>query len=607
MGWTIDRYSKVDQLLRKIKLDQKGIGMLLENIGVKEIKIELLVIGSEAAGAKAAIEAQDDGADVLMVTKGLVGRSGNTMMAGRGVQAPLGYMDPRDNPDVFLEDVVKGGAYLNNQKLVERLVNLSVTEVPKMERWGAKFMKRDGKLLQYQLPGSSYPRSLATVGYHGGLQWRSAFRAQFRLRKTKVMEDVFITRLLLSDGQVAGAFGVSLRNGQCVVIRAKETILTTGGCSQIYHKTDGSLDATGDGLILSYNAGADLMDMEFQQFFPMCCYTPPFEMSTLTANLRYGLHARFYNSLGESFMERYLPSDKEWGLRDQTARAIYLENMYGRGSPHGGAYLAVNHLPENLINDWIKREKPGYLPKLEKMGIDIRKHALECGPASHYSMGGVRVNENCQTTLGRLYAAGEAASGMDGAERIDGGPSITWCLTMGYIAGKEAAKGAKDLNWLDINMEQVKAEQEMINSLWERKEGIKGFEIKYKIKDIMWRKCALVRDKQGLEEGLRLIQKIKTDDLPGLCIPGSSRILNKGLSEALEAKNMVEVSEMILRAALMREESRKSHYRTDFPKSDNRKWLRNIVIKKEKGDMTFTTAPPVMTKLKLAAEEEIEE
>jgi succinate dehydrogenase/fumarate reductase flavoprotein subunit len=572
--------------------------MLLENTGVNEIKIELLVIGSEAAGAKAAIEAQDEGADVLVVTKGLVGRSGNTVMAGRGVQAPLGHMDPRDNPGVFLEDVVKGGAYLNNQKLVERLVNLSVTEVPKMERWGAQLMKRDGKFLQYQMPGSSYPRSLATVGYHGGLQWRSAFRSQFRLRKTKVMEDVFITRLLLSDGQVAGAFGVSLRNGQCVVMRAKQTLLATGGCSQIYHQTDGCFGATGDGLILAYHAGAELMDMEFQQFFPMCCYTPPFEMSTLTANLRYGLHARFYNSLGESFMERYLPSDKEWGLRDQTARAIYLENLYGRGSPHGGAYLAVNHLPENLIDDWIKREKPGYVPKLEKMAIDIRKHALECGPASHYSMGGVRVNENCRTTLERLYAAGEVASGMDGAERIDGGPSITWCLTMGYIAGKEAAKGAKDLNWPDVDLRQVKAEQEMINSLWERKEGIKGFEIKNKVKDLMWRKCALVRDKPGLEEGLRLIQKIKTEDVPRLCIPDSSRILNKGLSEALEANNMVGVSEMILRAALMREESRRSHYRTDFPKSDNRKWLRNIVIQKKKGDMTLIIVPPVMTKLK---------
>jgi succinate dehydrogenase/fumarate reductase flavoprotein subunit len=216
------------------------------------------------------------------------------------------------------------------------------------------------------------------------------------------------------------------------------------------------------------------------------------------------------------------------------------------------------------------------------------------------------VTEGLQTTLGRLYAVGEVASGMDGAERIDGGPSITWCLTMGYIAGKEAAKGAKEVNWLDVDIEQVKAEQETINSLWERKEGTKGFEIKHKIKDVMWRKCALVRDKQELEEGLRLIQKIKTDDLSRLYIPGSSRILNKGLAEALEARNMVEVAEMILKAALMREESRKSHYRTDFIRSDNKKWLKNIVIKKRKGDMTLMAVPPVMTKVKPSEDEEIE-
>ena len=182
--------------------------MRTENRSWEEIKTPLLVIGSEAAGAKAAIEAQEDGADVLVVTKGLVGKSGNTVMAGAGIQAPLGHMDPRDNPDVFFEDVVKGGAYLNNQKLVEALVNLSVTEVPKMEKWGAKFLKDGDKFVQYQLPGSSYPRTLNPIGHRGGLHWRRAFKTQFKRLNTKIMEDVFITRLLMSDGQVSG----SIRN-----------------------------------------------------------------------------------------------------------------------------------------------------------------------------------------------------------------------------------------------------------------------------------------------------------------------------------------------------------------------------------------------------------
>jgi succinate dehydrogenase/fumarate reductase flavoprotein subunit len=378
--------------------------------------------------------------------------------------------------------------------------------------------------------------------------------------------------------------GLSLRDGQFKIIRAKTTILATGGCSQVYRKTDASLDATGDGMALAFNAGAELMDMEFQQFFPLCCYTPPFEMNMLTGNLRYGLHAKFYNALGEAFLERYLPLSKEWGLRDPTSRAIYLENKYGRGSPHGGAYIAVNHLPENLIEDWIKRERPAYLPRLEKMGIDIRKHALETGPAAHYSMGGVRVNENCETTLPRLYAAGEVACGMDGAERIDGGPAITWCLTMGYIAGKAAVAKAKKLDWLEIDQKQIEAEQEKISSIRERREGMKGFEIKYKIKDLMWEHCALVRDKKGLEEALMLIQGIKVNDLPSICVPTRSKVFNKGLVEALEAINMVHLSEMITKAAYMREESRGAHFRIDFSKKDNRRWLQNMVIKKKNGE-----------------------
>lgn len=563
----------------------------------KEVKTEVLIIGSEAAGAKAAIEAQEADADVLVVTKGLVGKSGNTIMAGSGVQAPLGHMDSRDSPEVFLEDVVKGGAFLNNQKLVERLVNLSVTEVPKMEKWGAKFMKRGDHFVQTQLPGSSYPRTLHSISLHGGLQWRHAFKSELKRLETKILEDVFVTTLLLTDGQVAGALGISLRDGQFILFRSKITILATGGCSQVYRRSDGSRDATGDGMVLAFDAGAELMDMEFQQFFPLCCYTPPFEMSMLTANLHYFLHGKYYNALGEAFMERYLPLAKEWGLRDLTSRAIYLENKSGRGSPHGGAYIAVNHLPENLIDEWIKRDKPVYMPKLEKAGIDIRRHALECGPGAHYSMGGVRVDENCRTTVPRLYAAGEVASGMDGAERIDGGPAITWCLTMGFIAGREAANKARDLSWLNVPMEQVEREQNRIKTFSSRRKGIKGFKVKEKVKEIMWEHCALIKDRDGLEKGLSSILHIRGQDLPNLCVESPYKEFNQGMVELLEGIHLVTIAEMIIRAALMREESRQAHYRTDFPGRNDKNWLKNIIIKREKGEMAFSTDVPTMTKM----------
>ncbi len=570
----------------------------------EEIKTEILIIGTEAAGAKAAIEAQDAGAEVLVVTKGLMGKSGNTVMAGWGIQAPLGHMDPRDNPDVFFQDVVKGGSFLSNQKLVERLVHLALTEIPKMEKWGASFMKRGDTFVQFRLPGSSYPRTLHPIGYHGGLQWRKAFKTQFKRLNTRIMEDLFITTLLVSDGEVAGAFGISLRDGSYVVFRAKTTILATGGNTQLYRKTDGSINATGDGLVLAFDAGADLMDMEFQQFFPLCCYTPPFEMNMLTGNLRYGLHARFYNVEGEAFMERYMPLNKEWGLRDPTSRAIYLENKFGRGTPHGGAWIAVNHLPENVIDEWIKRERPSYLPKLQKMGIDIKKHALETGPASHYSMGGVRVNENCETGIPRLYAAGEVAAGMDGAERIDGGPAITWCLTMGYIVGKDTASKVKGLDWPDIDAGQVEAAQEKLESLYARKVGVRGFEVTDKVKDLMWENCALVRDKQGMAQALSIIEDLKANAVPDLSVPTSSRVHNKAFVEALEAGHLVRLAEMVVRAAIMREESRGAHYRTDFPKKDNKKWLKNIVVRKDGDMLSFASVPPVMTRMEPTSDEE---
>jgi fumarate reductase (CoM/CoB) subunit A len=561
------------------------------------IRVDVLVIGSEAAGAKAAIEATIVGADVLLVSKGLIGRSGNTVMAGRGIQAPLGHQDPRDNPDVFFEDVIRGGAYLNNQRLVEVLTKLALTEVPKMEQWGAKFVKKGDKFAQYETPGATYARSLVPMG-HGGVQWSKALRAELKRQRVKTVEDCFIISLLTRKNEVAGAIGLSLRDGKLVVFQAKKTILATGGCCQVYRKTDGSRDATGDGIIMAYHAGAEIMDMEFQQFFPLACYTPPMEMSQFTAYLRYFLHGKFYNARGEAFMERYQPLSKDWDLRDATSRAIYLENKQGRGSPHGGAYLSVNHLPKNLIDDWIQREAPPDLNKVKKMGIDIHYDALEVGPACHYTMGGIRVNEKCETSLGRLYAAGEVAAGMDGAERIDGGPAITWCLTMGYLAGTQAAETAKSLDWLNIDPEQVKAAKEKANGFGKVKTGIRGVEVKYRLKDVMYDNCSLVKNVDGLNAALKYLKYLKNESLPNLCNQDTSNIFNRDLVEGLESINMVELSEMIVRASLMREETRQAHYRTDFPDRDDKKWLKNIIIKKVNGEIKFTAESPIMTRMR---------
>ncbi len=580
----------------------------MTRMSVTELTCDVLVIGTEAAGAKAAIEAKVSGADVVVVSKGLMGRSGATVMAGAGVQAPLGHMDSRDNPNVFHLDMLKGGAFLNNQKLLERLTELAITEVPKMEKWGSVFEKtEDGKFFQSQLPGSSYPRTLRGVGGEGGVQWRRGLRAEIRRQGIVPMEDFFVTRLLATDGEVAGAMGISLRDGRLVTIRAKITILATGGCGQLFRETDTPATATGDGMALGLDLGAELMDMEFHQFFPYHCYGPPALKGFPVGTLRYSMRAKLYNSRGEEFLERYMPMSKAWGLRDPTSRAIFIENRQRRGSPHGGAYMSIRHLPANLIHESMKFVMPRLMQKTKKIGFDLTREAIEVGPAVHYTMGGIRVNEHCESTIPRLLAVGENASGMDGAERIDGGPAITWCLTMGYVGGTEGAAKAAELSLLPLEATQVAAEEKRLETLLSTKGGMTGFDLKERIKRIMWDHCGLLRDKEGLAEGLRLIREIRKNDLPRLSVPSSSRCCNQGLVGALEAQNMLKLAELALASAGMREESRRSHYRTDYPVADNAKWLRNIIVKLEEGEYSYTTAPPNVTKFQPPREEISEE
>lgn len=576
--------------------------------GDSELTCDVLIIGTEAAGAKAAIEAKLAGARVLVVTKGLMGRSGATVMAGAGVQAPLGHMDSRDNPDIFHLDMLKGGAFLNNQKLLDRLVNLANREVPKLEKWGAVFEKtEDGKFFQSQLPGSSYPRTMRGVGGEGGVQWRKALRGEIKRQGIVPMEDFFVTRLLMTDGQVAGAMGIDLPEGRLVTIRAKITILATGGCGQLFLKTDTPATATGDGMALALDLGAELMDMEFHQFFPYHCYGPPALAGFPVGTLRYSMRAKLYNSRGEEFLERYMPLSKAWGLRDPTSRAIFIENKLRRGSPHGGAYMSIIHLPANMIRESMKFVMPRLMSKAEKVGFDLTREAIEVGPACHYSMGGIRVNEHCESSIPRLIAVGENASGMDGAERIDGGPAITWCITMGYIGGTEGAAKAKKLDLLPVDKKQVTAESKRLEALLHRNLGVTGFDLKEKIKTIMWEKCGLLRDKASMEEGLKLIRNLKKKDLPRLSVPSPSKAYNQGLVSALEASNMLKLAELAIVSAGMREESRRSHYRTDYPVVDNARWLKNIIVKLQDGEYSYSTAPPEVTKFKPPAEETSEE
>ncbi|MBI3089325.1 MAG: FAD-binding protein [Candidatus Tectomicrobia bacterium] len=576
--------------------------MLPKGVVDQELRVDLLVLGSEGAGAKAAIEAYDLGVtNSVMVTKGFFGKSGVTLMAGRAVQAALGHMDPHDNPEVHLKDTVEVGGYLTNQKLSERLVTLALTEIPKLETWGARFQKEGDKFFQIQLPGASYPRSCTSAVQQGGLEWRRAYKAQARKRRLRVLENVFVTSLMTKGGRVCGATAVNLADGQFYLLRAKAVVLACGGATQLFPHTDAALEATGDGMALAYRAGCDLVDMEFHMFFPFGVLWPTgFQGQIWPADFRYRLRAKFYNNLGEEFLLRYQPEWGNWGLRDPTSQAIYLENLYGRGSPHGGAYLSINHLPRNMIDNFIakfhRNRKKWYWTKLQQLGVDLRTDAIEVGPVSHYTMGGVRVDECCRTTLQGLFAAGEVAGGMDGAERLDGGPAITWTQTMGLICAQESAAHLQGAELPEIDAQQVREARERAYQPLARSEGPRGYEAKRLVKQLMGAACTFVRDEARLREGLARLARLREEVLPRLSA-NPTRRYNRDWVHALEAQNLADVAELVLHAALTRRESRKAHFRSDFPKEDPA-WIKNVILRRGgDGRLEVQIVDPVMTKV----------
>ena len=558
---------------------------------VFEEKTDVLIIGGGIAGIRAAIEATDQGVEVILTTKGAFCKDGAaTWMAGNGFQAAL-Y--PPDSIEVHVKDTIKGGKYLNNQKIVKTFLSLGPKAVEDMYKWGVRLLKKDGKFYQLPFPGHSYPRSVCgKPGLFLGPEYKKALFRQVKRRKIKVEEDTFITDLLVSDKEVVGAIGLDVRRGEIKVYRAKSTILATGGFMGCYEFTTANPTATGDGHAMAYRAGVKMMDMEFIQFIPAATLWP--------ANLRgdvypymlwINLHPIFYNSLGERFLERYYPDVKDWATREAVARAIVKEVRAGRGSPHGGAYMSFSHLPRNLVDNFLERAGGvHFFRKLKEVGVDIRYDAIEVAPGAHYVQGGCWINKKCETSYKGLYAVGEVGSGgKDGADRLAGN-SITFCLAMGYIAGREAAERAKEVSLSEVDKRDVEKFSQKIYAPLKRKNGKRPVEIKKAIREIMSTYAFLERDEEGLQFALKKLGEIREKDLPRLATLAKNKIFNVEWVDALEAINMVEVAEMVCNAALMRTESRGLHQRTDYPNSDPA-WLRHIIIEKIGEEVKFSTEP----------------
>ena len=569
---------------------------------IERVQTDVLVVGSEGAGARAAIEVDAQGEKAILATKGIFGGSGVTLMAPFSCCVAFGHEDPRDNPGVHFEDAVIGGKYLNNQELVEVFAKESPRYILDLESYGAKFEKReDNRFVQAKMPGHRYPRAVY-YDFSTGLEFRRGLKREVNKRKIRVWEDLFVMEILVSDGRVSGALCLDIRTGKLVVVECPAVILATGGNLELYYPyNDGSCDVTGDGSALALRAGAGLVDMEFQQFFPTGLVWPPALIGNIwIGDLRYRLGGHLYNKWGERFMKRYDPERMELSTRDMTARAIVCEILDGRGSPHGGAYLDVSHLGRNIIENYVAEVFPNFSFRgysFLEAGLDIRKDAGEVAPMAHFTMGGVRINPRCETNIAGLYAAGEVTGGLHGANRCEGN-ALPETQTFGAIAGREASSYVESAKISRPTDAVVDKAMETTLPFLKRKDGIQHFDVRKKVQEIMWKQVGVVRTTGGLEKAVEAFDRIKHEDVGRIFVKHTGQAYNRELFEALETMNMVLVGEAMARSAVLRKESREAHYLRDLPERDDKNWLVNAIAELKGDEIVIRHEPVVMTRLR---------
>jgi succinate dehydrogenase/fumarate reductase flavoprotein subunit len=558
-----------------------------------QTETDVLVVGGGIAGIRAAIEASNRGSNVIMANKGYLGQDGAVVwMAGGGYQAAL---NPPDSVDQHIIDTIKAGKYLNNQQLVNTFLSLAPESVHDLGKWGVRWKKEGDKYPQIRMPGETYPRSMlhTKTGQHLGGEYRKALPRLLRRQKgVTVINDILVIDLIKNGDTVVGAVGLDVMNGRFKVIKARATILATGGFMDCFEFTTANPMVTGDGHGMAFRAGARMMNMEFIQFFPAAALWPAnVYRDAYPYGLIYELYGVFYNRLGERFMERYYPIEKDFATRNAQSRAIAREVREGRGSRHGGAYLSFRHLPRNLLNSYLEEcwDIP-FFKSLREAGVDLREDAIEIGPAAHYVQGGCWVNERCETTLTGLYAAGELGSGgKDGADRLAGN-ALPFCMAMGYVAGKESANHANAIDMPKISDDQVESICTEASSPLMRTDGVRPLEMKKNIRRLMSRYMMFERRGDELQTAINELEGMRKDVLPRLLSSVKITRFNIEWTDALEARNMLDVAEMSMRCALMRTETRGLHERADYPEEDPR-WLKQSIVAKEENGMRLATEP----------------
>jgi fumarate reductase (CoM/CoB) subunit A len=549
----------------------------MQFLDFKSISCDILVIGGGGAGLRAAIAARERGADVLVVSKTRVGYGNNTFISKAGFAA-AGWGDAGDDYTLHVRDTVIGGRFLNDQKLVSLMAREAGRQVRFLEECGVNLRKREGKILLGRTPGHSFPRGIGTE-HALGRELILPLRERARRIGVRFADRVFITRLFSSDNRITAASGFS-EEGDFISFAVRCVILATGGYAQVYCNTDNVAGITGDGHALAYELGLHLKDIEFVQFYP-------------TATGRFGKRILLYevfvhyagaqlkNARGENIVIKHGLDDPKTMTRDRLTRAVSVEIDGGLGVDNG-VILDLSPVQEKHL-----KGLRSFLPS--KWTAD-RKEII-VAPTTHFCMGGVVINERSETAIAGLYAAGEICAGVHGANRL-GGNALAEVFALGGVAGRNAAAMAEEIEQPEVPKREIAEEKKRLEfSPSETGEDIET--LSRSLKEVMWEKAGVVREAPALGEALRRIEELRSLSL------NSPKVHARELRRYLELQNMLLMSEMICRAALMRTESRGSHYRTDYPEEDNINWLKNITLSQEGKKMALRSVPvaPDMTAL----------
>lgn len=550
----------------------------------------VLVIGAGGAGLRAAIEVAENGGDVIVVGKEVLGAA-HTCMAEGGLNVALQDVNPRNSPAIHYQDTMRGGAQLNNQVLVDIFTRECPDRVLDLEGYGMIFDRSENGQIAQRFSGKQTHPHTVFVGDYTGQAIMAALVAQIRRLNIPYFDEHFVTRLFAKDGQVCGALALDFRTGRLRLFRARAVLLATGGGGRMYMVTTNAASNTADGYAMALRLGCELIDMEMIQFHPTGMVHPPSARGSLVTESVRGEGGILLNNLGERFMARYNPERMELAGRDEVARAIYTEVQAGRGTASGGVYLDISHVDDEIIEERL----PKMLSQFLTVGVDIRREPMEVHPTMHHIMGGIRINEWGESRVKGLFAAGEVTGGIHGGNRL-GGNAIAECQVFGRRAALAAMKSSQQSPHAPApDVTEIHNEvSRLYGYLGYRPGTVPPPELEDTLRRIMWTKAGIVRDEQGLQQARSELANLQayTSQLSAR----SNRIAhNQDLLDCLEVTNMLTAAQAIVETSLWRQESRGAHYRLDFPQQNETLGQYNSLVRLKGEDTIVCDKVPVVT------------